>query len=64
MSAAKWRGEQLAAQIQAARRRAFYCERHESRKQFACAWCAAEAFLGHQVRTAGQIMRAVMESGR
>lgn len=55
-----WRGQQLAAQITAARRRAFWCEGHQVPKRFACAWCATEAFLGHQVRTAGQIIGEVM----
>lgn len=60
MSPRLWRGQQLAAQIAAARRRAFWCETHEAPKHFACAWCAAEAFIGHPLRTAAQIIGAVM----
>jgi len=60
MSYRLWRGQQLSALISAARRRAFWCDRHQARISFSCHWCATEAFLGHGIRTAAQIIRGVM----
>lgn len=57
MTAARWRGQQIAAAVWAARRRVFFCERHETRKRPpVCELCLVESLFLRPVRSIAQIM--------
>lgn len=51
-----WRGQQLAAQVQAARRRVFFCGRHRVKIRFQCELCITESITGRPQRSVSEIM--------